>query len=43
MGFREEEIWFMVYAVLNALRQYEPFYEPSGNLTTQDILMNSKG
>ena len=32
-----------MYCTVNALRQFEPFSEPSGNLTTNDLLMSSQG
>lgn len=32
-----------MFNAINGLRQFEPFAEPSGNLSLHDILMNSKG
>ena len=32
-----------MYGCVNAIRQFEPFSEPSGNVSVQEIVMNRKG
>ena len=32
-----------MYGCINAIRQFEPFAEPSGNIAVQEVLMNRKG
>lgn len=41
--FAEAEIWYMAYSLLNALRQFEPFCEPAGEISLQRVVMNHKG
>lgn len=32
-----------MYGCINAVRQFEPFAEASGNISLQEIIMNRKG
>ena len=41
--FSEEEIWYILYSLLNAIRMFEKFSIASGDLKTERVLLNDKG
>lgn len=41
--FSEEEVWYILYSVLNGLRQFERLKIGSGGLRTGSVRMNDAG
>ena len=41
--FREPELWYLLYHLLNAVRRFEPFCEKSGRISQNEVLLNIRG
>ena len=41
--FAEEEVWYLLYSMLNAAKMFEKVGMATGNLTTESLRLNEKG
>jgi hypothetical protein len=37
------QVWYLLYSIVNACRKFEPYKIKSGSLTTNQVVLNSRG
>lgn len=37
------QVWYLLYSVINACRKFEPYKVKSGNLKTNQVILNQRG